>query len=588
MTRDQSLVPDSSSKIVPPGPTRVVPQPHRKRALLVVGMHRSGTSATTRVLNLLGSDLPARLMPARPGDNPLGYWESPELADLHDELLESAGSAWDDVSSLPESWHESEAGAGYLQRVSRILESNFDDSVLFVIKDPRLGRLLPLWLRALERFGAEPGFVLPVRNPLEVAASLKVRGGFQLAKSLLLWLSHVLETERRTRGFRRSVLAYEDLLQDWRGVVDDIARDLELKWPRLSHQATAEISAFLSEKYRHHHADGGELQARSDVTPWVKEAYDAVLELRTSNDPAITDRLDRIWRELQTADGAFGPVIAESQLNLAARGDRVVELESEVSSRQAEVDRLGGELTTLGGRITELESELSARQSEVDRLSEGPTVRDGRIADLEDETQAGSRERERLSGELSSSRAEAERFGSELEDERKRIDWLSRELSAHGRERERLVAELSAGEGESVHLREELASSRRELALARDQVQLLESEAEAVRRRMDVRGQELADSRSEVTRLHGELEDRRNETAHMTVVAKERLRQLVAIREESQRLRMCLEVARAETESLDLRLGKARSELDYMTDCRSWRLTRPLRWLLGHWQRRDR
>jgi len=60
----------------------------RKVAILVAGMHRSGTSALARTLSLLGCDLPKTLMPAS-GGNEAGYWESQAIANLNDELLES-------------------------------------------------------------------------------------------------------------------------------------------------------------------------------------------------------------------------------------------------------------------------------------------------------------------------------------------------------------------------------------------------------------------------------------------------------------------------------------------------------------------
>ena len=65
--------------------------------LLVVGMHRSGTSAVAKTINLLGAELPSHLMPAHAEFNAAGYWESQEVADLNDQILMAAGSCWDDV-----------------------------------------------------------------------------------------------------------------------------------------------------------------------------------------------------------------------------------------------------------------------------------------------------------------------------------------------------------------------------------------------------------------------------------------------------------------------------------------------------------
>ena len=66
----------------------------RRKAVLVLGMHRSGTSALTRILNLLGVDLGSKLMPASP-ENEAGYWEHAEIVRIHDELLGELGTSWD-------------------------------------------------------------------------------------------------------------------------------------------------------------------------------------------------------------------------------------------------------------------------------------------------------------------------------------------------------------------------------------------------------------------------------------------------------------------------------------------------------------
>jgi hypothetical protein len=68
----------------------------RRRAILVAGMHRSGTSALTRMVNLLGAALPEDLLPASRG-NELGHWEPAKIVELHDKMLESAHSGWDNV-----------------------------------------------------------------------------------------------------------------------------------------------------------------------------------------------------------------------------------------------------------------------------------------------------------------------------------------------------------------------------------------------------------------------------------------------------------------------------------------------------------
>src|SRR6185312_12242151 len=78
------------------------------RAILVLGMHRSGTSAVTRVLNLLGADLGSRLV-APAADNPAGFWEHADAVKINDDLLQALGRTWYDMRDMPANWLESDA-----------------------------------------------------------------------------------------------------------------------------------------------------------------------------------------------------------------------------------------------------------------------------------------------------------------------------------------------------------------------------------------------------------------------------------------------------------------------------------------------
>ena len=71
-------------------------------SVLVLGMHRSGTSAVTRLLGISGLNVgdETALLPAHPSDNPTGYWERADLNAINDEILVSAGRAWNRVAGL--------------------------------------------------------------------------------------------------------------------------------------------------------------------------------------------------------------------------------------------------------------------------------------------------------------------------------------------------------------------------------------------------------------------------------------------------------------------------------------------------------
>src|SRR5215470_10961209 len=140
----------------------------RRHAILVLGMHRSGTSALTGVLGLVGADLPKRLMEPNFA-NRTGYWEPAEIVAIHDEMLAAIGSAWDDAAEFPLGWLDTAAAQPFRARLREAFTEAFGSSSLALLKDPRICRFVPLWVSILEGMGVTPLFVIPVRSPLEVA-----------------------------------------------------------------------------------------------------------------------------------------------------------------------------------------------------------------------------------------------------------------------------------------------------------------------------------------------------------------------------------------------------------------------------------
>ena len=72
----------------------------KRTAIIVLGMHRTGTSALTRVLNLLGAELGSDLLAAQP-DNETGIWEHRPIMEIHERILGALDSDWHDVRPLP-------------------------------------------------------------------------------------------------------------------------------------------------------------------------------------------------------------------------------------------------------------------------------------------------------------------------------------------------------------------------------------------------------------------------------------------------------------------------------------------------------
>jgi hypothetical protein len=225
-----------------------------RQAIVVLGMHRSGTSAVAGTAVRLGLAPPRTPLPAA-DDNPGGFYESLPVVELNHQILRAAGCAWNLCLTLEPERVAQDLRPEFRHAILRTLQQEFDDSSGFVLKDPRLCLTLPAWLPSLRAIGTVPSVLIVVRHPGDVVRSLFTRNKLPEAETAPHWLHHMLEAERCSRGLPRAVVFYEDLLRDWRGCVTDAARKAAIVWPRPTESAARAIDNFL----------GG--SPRADVVP---------------------------------------------------------------------------------------------------------------------------------------------------------------------------------------------------------------------------------------------------------------------------------------------------------------------------------
>ncbi len=316
------------------------PQLNRK-AILILGMHRSGTSALTRVLNLLGAEIPGTLMPSQE-DNPLGYWEPAEIVGIHTRILSALNSNWHDPLPVARDWFESSAAQRFGDELLELLWSTIPRSRLFVIKDPRICKLVPLWKQVLSRFGAEPAWVLNIRSPVEVAESLRKRNRFGREKALVMWLVHTLASERATRGERRIIVDYREVLGDWRACVARLAECLQLEFPVDIHAVEGAVNEFLNIDLRHHNAAAADAADMRSAAGRAGLVYDRLLDSARGGSAAGLDALDQVSAAIEGELSIWRPIL-EEQAGEVARVDALNELVTKyrhsLEVRTAEAER---------------------------------------------------------------------------------------------------------------------------------------------------------------------------------------------------------------------------------------------------------
>jgi hypothetical protein len=331
-----------------------------KNAVLVLGMHRSGTSSIAGALVSLGGGVPLHLLPPQP-DNEKGFWESSVLTELNDEILVAGGSNWKDWRAFDLGRIDSKAAVALQVRAKAALASEFGDASLPIVKDPRMCRLMRFWAPVFEEAEWSVRAVLPMRSPLEVARSLHRRDGLSVSWACLLWLRHVLDAEAESRAIPRAVVDWSRFLDDMRGALAQVTKQLQLTWPNGGESAFADVDELVSPGLRHHTASEADLNTHPAISDLIRETSSAMLELIAEpKNNVVLRKLDDLRARFENATGIFGHAVQELEEELHT-----------VKSRAEEGDALAAQL--LAGRdsaqLRELAFQLSAAKSEVDLVS---------------------------------------------------------------------------------------------------------------------------------------------------------------------------------------------------------------------------
>jgi hypothetical protein len=245
------------------------------QGVVVLGMHRSGTSLAARLLELGGLRMcpPADLVQVC-WSNPTGHWESRRLLAANDKLLGELGSAWD----RPPADDAAERLRALVPVLGESLRAEFLASYPvpgWIWKDPRTAITLPFWRDVLP----ELAVVLMLRNPLEVAGSLQTRNGLDMKRSIELWESYLTHAVTALSGLSVVVSWYPSVLaapREWVGRVREFLARHGLRPGPADWQAIEDLAR---PALRHHRRDDVAVFADDAVTASQAELYHLVLQL---------------------------------------------------------------------------------------------------------------------------------------------------------------------------------------------------------------------------------------------------------------------------------------------------------------------
>ncbi|MEZ9699194.1 glycoside hydrolase family 99-like domain-containing protein [Vibrio sp. 10N.261.46.E12] len=329
-----------------------------RKLIVVLGMHRSGTSAITKSLQTLGVGLGTDLYAAG-ADNPKGFWEDVDCLAINEKLLSILGSAHDHLAF---SWTELESNLE-LQDLKRqaidLINRKLDENGgIWGFKDPRTCRLLSFWQDVFKNIECDVSYVIAIRNPLSVADSLLKRNQMAKAKSHVLWLQHTIPSLELTHNTSRVIVDYDNLMKEPYPQIVRLAGTLSMAVPsKDSQQVSSFINDFIDEDLRHTEYTLEDLKNNEDVPLSVYQFYSFLNKQSCREENVDVIELNKVLTGLRLSCGEIKPltILVES-------------LEQEIGSLSAELLLVGEDKRDLTQKIHELEAKLLNLNEEYEGL----------------------------------------------------------------------------------------------------------------------------------------------------------------------------------------------------------------------------
>jgi hypothetical protein len=361
----------------------------------------------TKLLHICGLYLGPEneLMPAQ-ADNPDGFWEHLGFVAMNDELLNELGGAWDLPPKADENFKHPRLDL--LRTKARLLVEGFDSATVWGWKDPRNSLTLPFWQDLLPKLET----VIIVRNPLEVAYSMRERNGTSYSFGLRLWEIYNRRVIETSTEQERLVTHYDLFFENAETELRRIVRFIGLPGTNVSSAAAlitaqrrhthftidqlfdARISAEVIELYRALIAEadqGTSASARKRNkgkianTPRTAKPVEAdLLPGAVSRLNALVPERENVRRELASRRGAEAGHLAQIEnlereirqltLHLARQDGRISEMEANAGRHEKERAEYQAQMKADAARHekerAEYQAQIQESQSEIEKIRE--------------------------------------------------------------------------------------------------------------------------------------------------------------------------------------------------------------------------
>lgn len=447
----------------------------KKKLIIVLGMHRSGTSAVMNALSCLGVQQGDDLLP--PGvDNPKGFFEDRDLNLLNIEMLEFIGKQWFSLSLVEDADVDLLVANGYLDKAIKLIHKKTQSSAIFGFKDPRVAKLLKFWKRVFALLDSDVHYIFCTRNPLSVAQSLQTRNKIPLRKGCWLWLSYNLSIVAESET-PLIPLDYDQLMESPAEQIEYLAKALELPVDPLLREEF--IGGFLDKNLRHAQYTKTDLLAGGQCPLPVAEFYELLMSSSSLKSGIFSSKLSGFFQQHRAELGAeFGFLDASDAavIKYFYETTHAKELAQLVDERTAWAKSLEQSVEERTQWAQGLEQDLEARTAWAKKLEQDVDERTQWAKSLEQQVE----ERTRWASELEQSVEERTRWAKSLENDlnvaRSSLNEQLEQLNALSEELATVRQLEQNARNESMQLKKSLDQTERDLQQEMATKQRLSSE----------------------------------------------------------------------------------------------------------------
>lgn len=220
-----------------------------KTVVCILGMHRSGTSMVTRLLNICGLELGNKdfLFNMKNESNQKGHWENKEILRINQEVLSIFGGSWDKPPIFPDAWESDNRLKLLYEEAQKFVDNMNAMYDMWGFKEPRTCLTLPFWQKIIPRMK----YIIVIRHPADVARSLRKRNDMFIYDGVLLWMTYMLSILRYVNMDNAMLTFYDNYFvqakKEIRKMIGFIGNgNLGIR------NNDTEINDFISHDLRHH------------------------------------------------------------------------------------------------------------------------------------------------------------------------------------------------------------------------------------------------------------------------------------------------------------------------------------------------